>query len=452
MPVSAKKLLLVNPWIFDFAAYDYWTKPLGLLRIAAVLQSFGYDISLVDCLDRHHPALLNYLGHKQAKTKNDGSGHYVREQIVKPDVFSHIPRKYCRYGFPLAVVEQQLACFDRQPDLILVTSSMTYWYPGVRSMIELLRDFFPSAPIILGGIYSQLYPEHARSVCRPDFLCTSSGAAAVSFVLDVIGDRWPDRSVDEGRFASAYDLYPNLNSVAVTTSTGCPYRCSFCASDLLSKGYRRRPPDEVVDELSQWHERGVRHVAFFDDALLHRADEFFKPVLRGVLARCLNLNLHTPNGLPPKFVDKELAELLFRAGGSFIRLSFESSNSSRQKEMGGKVSNRELVAALDNLENAGFDRAMIGVYVLMGLADQDFAEVRDSVRFVRDQGALVNLASFSPIPGTGEWQKAVRYGLWYSGEDPLKANNTVFPLWSQKYGYKKCVDFVRGIKSGSPVV
>jgi len=28
---TMKKVLIINPWIYDFAAYDYWFKPLGLL-------------------------------------------------------------------------------------------------------------------------------------------------------------------------------------------------------------------------------------------------------------------------------------------------------------------------------------------------------------------------------------------------------------------------------------
>ena len=33
-------------------AYDFWSKPLGLLYIAGVLREIGYDINLIDCMDR----------------------------------------------------------------------------------------------------------------------------------------------------------------------------------------------------------------------------------------------------------------------------------------------------------------------------------------------------------------------------------------------------------------
>jgi hypothetical protein len=47
-----KNILLVNPWIYDFAAYDFWLAPLGLLSLAAFLRKNGYDIRMIDCLRR----------------------------------------------------------------------------------------------------------------------------------------------------------------------------------------------------------------------------------------------------------------------------------------------------------------------------------------------------------------------------------------------------------------
>ena len=32
---TAPQVLLVNPWIHDFAAYDFWAAPLGLLTLGA---------------------------------------------------------------------------------------------------------------------------------------------------------------------------------------------------------------------------------------------------------------------------------------------------------------------------------------------------------------------------------------------------------------------------------
>ena len=55
MKADAPHILLVNPWIHDFAAYDVWAKPLGLLGLGAILRRHGCRVSYVDCLNRFHP-------------------------------------------------------------------------------------------------------------------------------------------------------------------------------------------------------------------------------------------------------------------------------------------------------------------------------------------------------------------------------------------------------------
>jgi len=45
------KILLVNPPIYDFSAYDFWLKPYGLLRVAGYLRGQA-QLSLFDYLDR----------------------------------------------------------------------------------------------------------------------------------------------------------------------------------------------------------------------------------------------------------------------------------------------------------------------------------------------------------------------------------------------------------------
>jgi hypothetical protein len=44
-----KKILLINPWIHDFAAYDFWLKPLGLLYLGGLLRQNGHQIHFIDC-------------------------------------------------------------------------------------------------------------------------------------------------------------------------------------------------------------------------------------------------------------------------------------------------------------------------------------------------------------------------------------------------------------------
>ena len=52
---SPPLFLLINPWITDFAAYDLWARPIGLLILASLLRDGGCGVRLIDCLDRRDP-------------------------------------------------------------------------------------------------------------------------------------------------------------------------------------------------------------------------------------------------------------------------------------------------------------------------------------------------------------------------------------------------------------
>lgn len=432
-------MLLVNPWIVDFAAYDFWIKPLGLLRIASVLTENGYVVELLDCLDRNHPELLRQQGLTRAKSRSDGTGRFFKEIIPKPPLLKSIPRRYGRYGLPLPLVKDIISNLSA-PDVILVTSGMTYWYPGVVEMITLLKERFRGVPVVLGGIYASLCHDHARRVSGADVIIQGQGEFQALRILDEITGRSSDpdryRMLDDVP-PPQYDLYEQLDSAALLTSQGCPHRCPFCASHLLCEGMQRRSSHKVADEIAALLEKhGVSEFAFYDDALFYEKEKHIVPILEEVVERNLSIHFHTPNGIQPREVDDELAALMFQTGFKTIRLSYETSDDTRQRRMGLKVTDADLFQAVKYLLDAGFHRRQIGAYVLMGLPGQEIREVVDSLLFVLGLGIKVSLASFSPIPGTTCWKEAVHLGVLKDDADPLLSNNSLFPMRSEALPYK----------------
>ena len=437
--MKGNRLLLINPWIYDFSAYDLWIKPLGLLYIASLLRDKGYQVSFIDCLDRGHPQLLQLQGRQQPPGKEDGRGKFYREEVDKPAAVRHIPRRYCRYGITPQIFKEELEKIA-PPDLVLMTSGMTYWYPGVQEAIRLVKAQYPGVKVILGGIYPTLAPHHARNHSGADYLIQGEGEFPTLQLIDeLIGNHRPPSdlpvSLDQLPYP-AYDLVRVSRFLPVLTSRGCPYRCSFCASFKTYQGFRQRDPLAVVDEIEYYIQQyRIANIVFYDDALLLNPQRHIVPLLRDVVRRNLRVRFHTPNGIHPREIDPHLAELMRSSGFATIRLSFETSNPQRQRDMGCKVSNEALEQALAHLEAAGYGRHQIEVYALMGLPGQGINEIRDTINFIHQLGAKVRLASFSPIPGTTEWERAVKeYGL-DPNADPLLLNNSCYPIRNPELDY-----------------
>jgi radical SAM superfamily enzyme YgiQ (UPF0313 family) len=407
---SSPHVLLINPWITDFAAYNFWIKPLGLLYIASLLRKSGFRVTLIDCLDF------------QIKTKRYGDGKFFKTKIEKPLPFKPIPRNYSRYGIPEEILLKRLS-FLEEPDLICVTSGMTYWYPGVLKVIEITKKLFKEVPIILGGIYATLCYDHAKKYSGVDIVFNGSEELqAIRLIAELTNFNL------RTNIYPAFDLYPNLNYVCIVTSKGCPFQCTYCASPYLAKGFFRREPLKVVEEIGYWTTQyRTNNIAFYDDALLIDPSKHFIPIMKEVIKKGIHCNFHTPNAIHIKEINEEVAEVLFRSGFETVRLGLETSNEATQIETGGKVDNREFREAIKHLKRAGYSSKEMGVYILIGLPGQRVEEAEESIALVRETGAKPILVEYSPIPHTPLFEKAKKMSQFDIEREPLYHNNTIIP-------------------------
>ena len=434
---KAPHILLINPWITDFAAYNFWIKPLGLLSIASLLRENGFQVTLIDCLDF------------SIKTKRYGDGRFFKTKIEKPLLFKSIPRNYSQYGIPEEILLKRLL-FIEEPDLICVTSGMTYWYPGVFKLIEITKKLFKKAPIILGGIYATLCYEHAKKHSGVDIVFNGSGEVEIlKLISGITKFRIPQSEfrIDSLPYPS-FDLYPQLDYVCIATSRGCPSQCTYCASPFLTRGFFRRDPLKVVDEIDYWTTQfHINNIAFYDDALLIEPSGHIIPILKEIIRRRIRCNFHTPNGLHIKEIDKEVAGVLFKGGFKTLRLGLETSHEATQLETGGKVGNQEFKEAIKNLNRAGYSGKEIGVYIMAGLPGQRVGEVEESMAYVKEAGAKPMLVEYSPIPHTPLFEKAKRVSPFDLENEPLFHNNSILPCrWDgfTMADYKRVKEKVRG--------
>ena len=143
--------LLINPYIYDFAAYNFWSSPIGLLYIGSVLKINGFDVTLIDCLDV-----------VDEKRKSDGRAPFLKKRADKPEVIKDIKKHFKRYGISHDEFIKRL-CSVEKPDIVLITTIMTYWYVSTKEVLDITREIFPSSKILLGGIYPSLCYEHANA-------------------------------------------------------------------------------------------------------------------------------------------------------------------------------------------------------------------------------------------------------------------------------------------------
>jgi radical SAM superfamily enzyme YgiQ (UPF0313 family) len=309
---------------------------------------------------------------------------------------------------------------------------MTYWYPGTKDTLSLVREAFPKTPIIIGGNYVTLCPQHALHL-GADYYIHGNGEKKVLNILSQITGKTlsclsDDENLDHLPYP-AFDLLKERDYVCIQTSRGCPFKCSYCATDLLNNGIKRLSPTRVLSEIVHWVNcHDVKNIVFYDDALLFQPEEHIIPILMGILEKGLrDISFHTPNGLHARFISQKLANLMFKTGFRTIRLGYETADPYKQIQTGGKVNTEELEAAIAYLREAGFLPSDLGVYILIGLPGQNVKEVEESIKQVVRLGGIPILTEFSPIPNTAIWEESLRYSNYDLANDPIFHNNSILP-------------------------
>lgn len=435
-------IILINPPVYDFTYYNLWEKPLGLLNIAAAFEKDERcRLSFIDCV----PERL------QKKREYDrGAGKLTGVLTEKPECFKTVRRNYHRYGIGADELEARLAeaagnIPPGEPAAVLISAMMTYWYQGAFEAARIARKVMPHAKIAIGGIYARLMPEHAGRSKLFDHIETGYGAFKVcGKILDILnipardGGTYGREGGDLG-IIPAYHLLPELNnSVSLLASSGCPFKCTYCASNILYSEYSIKPAEKIVGELLYYkNSLKVNNAAFYDDALLYRKQENFYAWARAwIKARESsgggeNFAFHLPNAVHAAMIDDECAALMKEAGFKTVRLGYEFYESGKQMESGGKVSGGSLKKAVTNLIKAGFTQKEIGVYILFGHPGCGATEARAAADFVFECGATPHLSLFSPIPGTPDGRAIfkARPEILY---EPLLQNKSVyFELFSE---------------------
>jgi radical SAM superfamily enzyme YgiQ (UPF0313 family) len=326
------------------------------------------------------------------------------------------------------------------PQMIMITSMMTYWYPGVFETVSIVKEMMPEVPVVLGGNYVTLCPQHA-SQSGADFVLSGSGEKAIAALMQKVFAVDLPFQPDPGNLDSypypAYDLIHHPDQLPIMTSRGYSFTCTYCASGILNPSFLRRDPDKVFAEIEFWQRSlKVRNFSLYDDAFLVQPMQMAIPLLKEIIKHRLSCQFHCPNGLHLREVNEEIAGLMFKAGFKTIRFGFETADKNRQHQTGGKVTNSDLQQAVKCLEKAGYRKDEIGVYLLCGMPGQAATEVEESILFVKSCGARPILAEYSPIPGTALWDEAVKVSPFNIQAEPLYHNNTILPCQGDIFTYE----------------
>lgn len=226
-------------------------------------------------------------------------------------------------------------------DCVCITSLFTYDSEIVLRAIDRCRSYYKNVPIIVGGIYASLMPDHLLSNVQSD-----KNIYIFRGCSDFLDNTAADYSVD-------WNLQVPWNDFSFCfTTRGCPNKCGYCA-------VWRIEPEKII--IKNWKEQIVdskANVMISDNNLSAQS----KKHISNVLDFLIEINKHVvfDNGVDCKLVDdffaQKISKIKFYKTG--MRLAFD-----RIEE------DVVFQNAIERLLKAGVHKGNVMAYVLFNFND-----------------------------------------------------------------------------------
>ena len=235
---------------------------------------------------------------------------------------------------------------------------------------------------------------------------------------DYIASIWPqlDWYLDGG------DFY-----VGVQTKRGCPHNCCYCVYTVIEgKAVRLNPVAEVVAEMRQLYDRGVRGFWFTDAQFIpaRRQIEDAKQLLRAIAADGMT-DIHWAAYIRADNLDAELAELMVATGMSYFEIGITSGSQELVRKMRMGYNLRTVLESCRLLARAGF-REHVSVNYSFNVIDERPETIRQTVAYHRELERIFGADKVEPAiffiglqPHTHLEQYAFEQGSVQPGYNPM---------------------------------
>ena len=215
--------------------------------------------------------------------------------------------------------------------------------------------------------------------------------------------------------------------IGVQTKRGCPHNCCYCIYTVIEgKKVRLNPTEEIVAEMRQLYDLGVRGFWFTDAQFIpsHGHMKNAKELLRAIQKEGLN-DIKWAAYIRADNLDEELSSLMVETGMSYFEIGITSGSQELVRKMKMGYNLRTVLKSCRMLANAGF-KDHVSVNYSFNVIDERPETIRQTVAYHRELERIFGVDKVEPAiffiglqPHTSLEQYGFEKGLIKPGYNPM---------------------------------
>jgi len=368
------RILLINPPFYRFLGLEQDYVPISLLSVGSYLSEEGHEVHVKNLEVEKDMSYLGYKGrstnyHKFIENLDNGT-HYIWEELR-------------------SVID------DIKPDKIGI-SVINVKYKSSLKIIEIADSY--NIPVMVGGQHPTTlpndYPEH----------------------VEVIVGEYESRSLSNKRLKNLDEIpFPNYDILMddysptgyghLMSARGCPFKCTFCASNIMwDRKVTFKSVDRIIEEMRYINKRfGTKDFTFWDETWTmnkKRVYEFCEKYDVDATWRC---------DTRADSLDEDMLKAMIDANMSQVSLGIETSDVDTLRRIGKEETPEQFKTTADLLNK---HNVQWKAYMIVGFPTDTEEMILESIRFVKSLNPFrITLSFFTPYIGTSLYDETKKLGL-----------------------------------------
>jgi radical SAM superfamily enzyme YgiQ (UPF0313 family) len=273
-------------------------------------------------------------------------------------------------------------------------------------------DICPDVDYVVRGEGEYTLLELIRALEKGEATCHS--ITGLSYRKDNVPVHNPPRSmaVDLHRFPFPdrtllmhEQHYTSEDMGLIMTTRGCPYACTYCATNTQQVSYRSR--DHILEEIQAVKARyGTTQFTFKDDS--------FTVNRKNVRAFCnaligAKVHITWECNTRVNLINEPLLRLMKRAGCNFIKVGIESGSERVLQRMNKQITHEQVRQAAQLFRKVGIHWTG---YFMMGVPGETEEDIRQTIAFLHEvKPDFASIGVYEPFPGTVMFEEGIQRGL-----------------------------------------